>query len=250
MTREELNKQVKDTLAKHKLEWISGEYNSIDSVLQIKCSRGHLTTASLDQINVANGCPECGLEKIIKETENKTDTVAKLPEKKGKRLLSMDQATRVSGYGIFEDGNLIAYGVIEADTSQSMFERIKYFNQWLENTIKEAEIDAVALERVQFQGNAKTLIDLARLLGSLEQTAYRVTGKQPLGVLASQWKSTCDVTGQYRKEQKKNAQLFVKNHYGINASSDAADAICIGHHAVRLSNLNKARSISSNELAF
>lgn len=250
MSREENNKKVKDKLATYKIEWLGEEFNSIDSILRLKCSKGHVFMSSLDKVNIAQGCPECAMKEIIRETESRIEQVASLPPKRGKRLLAMDQATRVSGYSIFEDDRLIAYGVVEADTSQSMFDRIKYFNQWLEETIKSAEIDAVALERVQFQGNAKTLIDLARLLGSLEQTAARGLGREPLGVLASQWKSTCDVTGKYRKEQKKNAQLFVRNQYGINASSDAADAICIGHHAVRLSNLNKARSISSNKLAF
>ena len=250
MTEHKTVEEVRKELSDYGIDWIGGEYNSPDSILQIKCKKGHMQYESLAKVEASEGCPRCGLTKAIHKAETKPEAIQKLPEKKGRRLLSVDQATRITGYAIYEDENLIAYGIVEANQKDEMFARIKYFNRWLANTIKEAKIDAVALEGVQYQGNPKTLIDLSRLLGSLEQTVYNELHREPLGVLASQWKSTCDISGKYRKEQKASAQKFVKDRYGIDASSDAADAICIGHHAVRLSKLNKARSISSNKLAF
>jgi hypothetical protein len=42
----------------------------------------------------------------------------------------------------------------------------------------------------------------------------------------SVWRSTCEIKGRKREEQKKNAQLFVKNKFNIDVDEDIADAIC------------------------
>ena len=56
----------------------------------------------------------------------------------------------------------------------------------------------------------------------------------PLELIHSQsWKSTCEIKGRARAEQKRNAQEFVTNTYGIKATQDECDAICIGTHATK-----------------
>ena len=45
---------------------------------------------------------------------------------------------------------------------------------------------------------------------------------------ASAWKSVCGVRGRARAEQKRNAQAFVETTFGVRATQDESDAICIG----------------------
>lgn len=59
--------------------------------------------------------------------------------------------------------------------------------------------------------------------------------KLPYEVIASSsWKSTLSIKGRARAEQKKNAQIYVNTIYGIKATQDECDAICIGTHYTKL----------------
>ena len=49
-------------------------------------------------------------------------------------------------------------------------------------------------------------------------------------IASSSWKSTLGIKGRARAEQKKNAQIYVNTIYGIKATQDECDAICIGTH--------------------
>ena len=49
-------------------------------------------------------------------------------------------------------------------------------------------------------------------------------------VLSGTWKSTLGIKGKNRPEQKRNAQAYVNTMYGIKATQDECDAICIGSH--------------------
>ena len=58
--------------------------------------------------------------------------------------------------------------------------------------------------------------------------------KLPYEVIASSsWKSTLGIKGRARAEQKKNAQIYVNVIYGIKATQDECDAICIGTHYIK-----------------
>lgn len=47
-------------------------------------------------------------------------------------------------------------------------------------------------------------------------------------MLAVQWKSILGIKGKARAEQKRNAQQYVLNIYGVKATQDESDAVCIG----------------------
>lgn len=51
-------------------------------------------------------------------------------------------------------------------------------------------------------------------------------------VLAATWKSKLGIKGVHRNDQKKDAQRFVKETYGIKCTQDECDAICIGTYIV------------------
>ena len=51
-------------------------------------------------------------------------------------------------------------------------------------------------------------------------------------ILAATWKSKLGIKGRYRVDQKKDAQRFIQERYGIKCTQDECDAICIGTYVV------------------
>lgn len=146
------------------------------------------------------------------------------------RLLSLDQASHISGWAVFEDNKLIEYGKIEANQSD-IGDRLYYIKQEVLKLINKYNIDEVVLEDIQYQNNVgnnvQTFKILAELLGVLIETFTEL--KIPnSATLASSWKSTLGVKGKNRAEQKRNAQAWVLANHGIKVIQDISDAICIG----------------------
>ena len=150
------------------------------------------------------------------------------------RLLALDQATRVTGWAIYEDGKLIQHGKIEEE-SDILAERLVGLRQKLIELIQEYEITEVAMEDIQEQNNIQTFKSLAEVYGVLEELFKEIHIPYQT-VYASSWKSTCGVRGRSRPEQKRNAQTFVANTFNIKPTQDECDAICIGFHCVNEKN--------------
>ena len=51
-------------------------------------------------------------------------------------------------------------------------------------------------------------------------------------ILSTVWKSKLGIKGVHRTDQKKDAQRYLKETYGIKCSQDECDAICIGTYIV------------------
>lgn len=149
------------------------------------------------------------------------------------KLLALDQASRITGYAIFDDGKLITWGKITLD-DYNFGERLVKLRNKIFQLIKEHEIDEVIYEDIQMQENVDTFKKLAEVFGVLYELFTEIGIKQSC-VLASVWKSTLNVKGKQRAEQKKNAQLWVTDTYGIKPTQDECDAICIGAHHVKKS---------------
>ena len=47
------------------------------------------------------------------------------------------------------------------------------------------------------------------------------------------WKATFKIAGKGRTKEKKMAQEYVFNTYGIKCTEDEADATCIGAHVIQ-----------------
>ena len=85
--------------------------------------------------------------------------------------------------------------------------------------------------------NVQTFKALAEVFGVLYELCIDIS--VPVGaVLAGTWKSTLGIKGKTRPEQKRAAQVWVEQTYGIKATQDEVDAICIGAHDVR-QNINE-----------
>ena len=146
------------------------------------------------------------------------------------KLLALDQASRISGYAIFDDGKLIKYGKFMFD-DYDFGDRLYKIRKKIIELVQTYEINEVAFEDIQLQENVETFKKLAEVFG----VVYEIVTELQLPhyiVLASSWKSTLSIKGKQRAQQKKNAQEWVKNTYNISATQDECDAICIGSHVL------------------
>lgn len=151
------------------------------------------------------------------------------------RLLALDQASKVTGWAIFEDGELKSYGKISLDDPNTDI-RLVQLRQGIQTLIADYNIDKVIFEDIQQQNNVannvQTFKVLAEVYGVVSELLQEIQIPHST-VLAASWKSTLGIKGRTRAEQKKNAQLYVEQNYGIHVIQDIADAVCIGTHHIK-----------------
>ena len=151
------------------------------------------------------------------------------------RLLALDQASKVTGWAIFEDGELKSYGKISLDDPNTDT-RLVQLRQGIQTLVADYNIDEVIFEDIQQQNNVannvQTFKVLAEVYGVVSELLQEIQIPHST-VLAASWKSTLGIKGRTRAEQKKNAQLYVEQNYGIHVIQDIADAVCIGTHHIK-----------------
>ena len=155
-------------------------------------------------------------------------------------ILALDQSSIITGYSIFRDGKLYKYGKFSFNNSD-LGERLCDIRKKIIELINEYDVDEIIFEDIQLQTNVgqnvQTFKVLAEVYGLVEQLASEL--KIPhRAYLASSWKSQLGIKGKNRAEQKRNAQKYVIDTYGIKCTQDEADAICIGDCAVKRESLN------------
>ena len=147
------------------------------------------------------------------------------------RLLALDQASRTTGYAIFDNEKLETWGKFTFEDSDFGV-RLQKIRNKVEKLIKENNIEKVVFEDIQMQENVETFKKLAEVFGVIYELVTELNLPND-AVLASSWKSTLKIRGSKRSEQKKNAQLWVVNNYNIKPTQDECDAICIGIHSIK-----------------
>ena len=151
------------------------------------------------------------------------------------RLLALVQASKVTGWAIFEDGELKSYGKISLDDPNTDI-RLVQLRQGIQTLVADYNIDEVIFEDIQQQNNVannvQTFKVLAEVYGVVSELLQEIQIPHST-VLAASWKSTLGIKGRTRAEQKKNAQLYVEQNYGIHVIQDIADAVCIGTHHIK-----------------
>lgn len=80
--------------------------------------------------------------------------------------------------------------------------------------------------------NVQTFKTLAEVFGVISELLVELKIPQT-AILSSSWKSTLNIKGRTRPEQKKNAQKWVIDTYGMSPTQDECDAICLGVHYLR-----------------
>ena len=241
---------IKHQAELHGWEVISKQYVNLKTEMEWHCPEGHIIHYTYKKARDTEFvCPFCETAKESKGIEVK-------PKSKGiKRILAIDDATQVSGWAIFDDKELVTYGKVQL-TQTDPIERISRMRQWLINMIQNWNIDKIAIEDIQLQkftnkagGESNAVVTyktLAQLQGVLLVTCYEM--KKPcVTIFASTWRSHCKITAKQRTDQKRAAQLLVKNKFNIDATQDEADAICIGIYMVEKHNASAMIDFSTLE---
>lgn len=150
-------------------------------------------------------------------------------------LLALDQATRITGYAIFENDKLKTFGKI-VTSQDDIGERLVTIREKIQELIEEYQVDTIIFEDIQLQekvngqqmiNNVQTFKKLAEVFGVVYELATELKIKNE-AVLSSSWKSVLKIKGQQRTDQKRNACTYVQTQYSVKCSQDEADAICIG----------------------
>lgn len=222
---------------------ISDSYKNLDTELEMQCPNGHIQFQTYKKWRKRPQCEICLAGDPFKGKKNK------VPIKKidTRRILALDAATNDTGYAIYDDEELVSYGVFKTD-DLPLENKINQVKKWLLAAIKEWEIDFVGIENIQLQSfgpnssqmQVKTFQTLANLQGVLIDAIFESCIDHDLAY-AVEWRKYCGVgEGTGRENKKKQAQNKVKLWYNQDCTQDEADAICIGKYFVHLLKKNKS----------
>ena len=132
----------------------------------MRCPKGHIVELTFDDWRKRQLCPEC--QKYIGAERNKLPD----PNPAAYRVLALDAATGTTGWSIFDNGKLIAYGTFVARQTDEATARIDQVKKWMENICEKCKPDFVGIEDIQFQKNIIIFKTLANLQGELKNALY------------------------------------------------------------------------------
>lgn len=230
---EQIKKEAKD------LGWtlVSDKYKNLDTEIEFICPNGHQVITTYAVWRARHSCPICDNPKL--ELSQKV-----IPKKKGVfRILALDQATHDTGWSIFDGNTVIKFGVFT--TTGELNARINQLKIWLANMLTIWKPDKIIMEDIQLQENKQgrnwendtgdhvmnvnTFKTLAQLQGVLADYLYEQKTRYEF-VHTGVWREKCGITGKYRADKKKSAQLKVLEWFDLSVTNDEADAICIGYY--------------------
>lgn len=145
------------------------------------------------------------------------------------KVLALDQSTKVTGWCIFHDGELVDSGSIDLHTIKDSKKRI---NQMYEEMVRliTNDCDTVIIEDTQYQNNAQSYKILCQLQGMLFASCYQNNINVKV-VKPSEWRKKLGFymgRGIKRKELKKQAIHYVQANFGESyKNEDECEAICI-----------------------
>ena len=133
------------------------------------------------------------------------------------RTLALDQASRITGWAVFDNGELYNYGKFTA-TQTDVGDRLHFIRKEVLGLIDKFNIEEVVFEDIQLQNNVvnnvATFKALAEVFGVLHELFVDL--KMPrTAVLSSVWKSSLGIKGKDRTAQKKAAQDWVVKTYNV-----------------------------------
>ena len=154
------------------------------------------------------------------------------------RLLALDQASHTTGYAIFQDGIPIAISNFEAE-GEDLGKRLEQIRNKILQLIQENNIDTVAFEDIQLQDvkgskevGIKTFKMLAEVFGVVHELLTELDIEYYI-IPPIVWKATFKIAGKGRTAEKKMAQRWVIDNYGLRCTEDEADAACLGTHVIK-----------------
>lgn len=148
-------------------------------------------------------------------------------------LCCLDQSTKMTGYSIWRDKELVGHGVIDLSCITDKEVRTVEMYKSVKSLIKNIKPNFVIIEETQFQSNQKTFRTLAQLQGLF----FAIFIDCEVGYLAVEplmWKSHIGIKSKKREEQKQETMEYVSSKYPIEFySDDESDSIAIGIWATK-----------------
>ena len=144
------------------------------------------------------------------------------------RVLALDQAQNITGYSVFDDTDLLKWGVINY-SREDVEIRLPLMSNHIQVIMDKWKPDIVVFEGVALKDSVQRLIHLAQVQGCImgmcfdRKIPYRIY--QP-----TLWRKILEFEQRNemsRRELKEQAVAFVKSAYGISVGDDTAEAICI-----------------------
>lgn len=153
-------------------------------------------------------------------------------------ILALDQSSHTTGYSVFENDKPIKIGHFDC-RGTDLGPRLVQFREEIIKLINEYDIGQVVFENIQLQNNVpnnvKTYKALAEIIGVLQELLEEQ--KIPYEIVEpTVWKATFKIAGKGREREKKLAQDYILNTYGVKCSEDEADSACIGTHYITKKN--------------
>lgn len=225
--------EIREELGKDGWKVISDTYQNLDSEMEFECNEGHRVFAPYKKIRTKRECPICNQNPL----KNQDDKIIVKKSSK-KRVLALDQATKVTGYAIYDALDLVKYGTFETSLGEEIA-RDNAAKNWLLSMLQNWKPDLVAIEGIQFEEyiggenrriGVTTFETLARLQGILMEACYEQGIKFKI-CPTNTWRKECGVKGRARADKKRSMQLLAKEWYDISLSEDEADAVGIGRYA-------------------
>lgn len=151
-----------------------------------------------------------------------------------RRTLALDQASRTTGWAIYDNKTLIASGHFSISANKIIQDRLKSFVTYLIDLIEKYHPEKIYYEGIQYQSNIETYKKLAYIQAMI---IYFSSDIPIVELSPSHWRSVIKDKhgikfGRSRIEQKQKAQEFVKDFFNKDVTEDEADAICLGYAGV------------------
>ena len=220
---------IRKAAIEHNWILLSEEYKNLDSELVFRCNEDHKIYLPYRKVRNKWECPIC------KQNQYNNFSNEIIPKKKStQRTVGLDQATHITGYSIFDDGELIYAGTFEAAAEDEISRDIEIRN-WLIQLIQKWKPDIIAIEGIQLQQFNNKMIGvttyqtLARLQGILMAACCEQKVEYTI-VPPATWRAHCQVKGRTRADKKRSMQMKIKEWFDITVSDDVADAIGIGKY--------------------
>ena len=220
---------IRKAAIEHNWILLSEEYKNLDSELVFRCNEDHKIYLPYRKVRNKWECPIC------KQNQYNNFSNEIIPKKKSiQRTVGLDQATHITGYSIFDDGELIYAGTFEAAAEDEISRDIEIRN-WLIQLIQNWKPDIIAIEGIQLQQFNNKMIGvttyqtLARLQGILMAACCEQKVEYTI-VPPATWRAHCQVKGRTRADKKRSMQMKIKEWFDITVSDDVADAIGIGKY--------------------
>jgi len=145
-------------------------------------------------------------------------------------IISLDTASKCTGWSYFVKDNLKAYGCIKTKNTDKMAAKLSDFKEQLVKIYKKYNPSHVVIENGYYKMNVTTLKVLSYFVAVARQAAYEILGIEAELITTVAVRKFFSVKGKKGKEQ---IFKIIKRHYGLKgfeytSHNDMTDSIAQG----------------------